>query len=459
MGGLPPLARAHRSQWKWKDLIEVRRAKHLDLASLVVLVVVVLAFGPYLYSGARTEQVAIYVCLAAFAVRYRSCTWAFRPSPLPILFLLLFMVIVSIVALINAPIWLGQVPGDFLSAIDNSLLPIATIMLGSLWLLSGTRAAIIRNLCIATVSIMTLAAVISILQVLLPEQAGLRQVLQYFWTQSRTGSVAELALGNGRYTGIFNQPAEAGIAFGLGLFACIYLTRISSSYLILKILVLSLLLTGGLLAQSKVFYLVSLSIALVSMVLGRTQRWRVLGSGLVAVAVASIVLLVTGASEPLRYTGSFLNGANLTNLSGLTAGRFGGDGNVDGPLAFVLTHSPVYGFGIAYFGSANDSEWLRIFGGSGLLGLTVFTLVLAILAHRLIRNSTALADPDRWLAGSVLAITIVGSFGIPVLSANRAGTLVCLVLAVTLGGLHTRLRREATGQLAGSTVAKRLRVT
>jgi len=306
---------------------------------------------------------------------------------------------------------------------------------------------------------MTLAAVISILQVLLPEQAGLRQVLQYFWTQARDGSVAELALGNGRYTGIFNQPAEAGIAFGLGLFACIYLIRIGSNYLILKILVLSLLLVGGLLAQSKVFYLVSLSIALVSMVLGRTKRWRVLGSGLAAVAVGSIGLLAAGMSEPLRYTGSFLNGATLGNVSGLTAGRFGGGGSVDGPLDFVLTNSPFYGLGMTYFGSASDSEWLRIVGGSGLLGLTAFTLVLAILAYRLIRNSTALAEPDRWLAGSVLAMTIIGSFGIPVLSANRAGTLVCLVLAVTLGGLHTRLRREATGQLAGSTVAKRLRVT
>ena len=439
--------------------MEVRRAKHLDVASRGVLVVVVLAFGPYLYSGVRTEQVAIYVCLAAFAVRYRSGTWAFRPSPLPILFFLLFMVIVSIVALINAPNWRGQVPGDPLSALDNSLLPMATIMLGALWLLSGTRASIIRNLCIATVSTMTLAAVISILQVLLPEQAGLRQVLQYFWTQARDGSVAELALGNGRYTGIFNQPAEAGIAFGLGLFACIYLIRIGSNYLILKILVLSLLLVGGLLAQSKVFYLVSLSIALVSMVLGRTKRWRVLGSGLAAVAVGSIGLLAAGMSEPLRYTGSFLNGATLGNVSGLTAGRFGGGGSVDGPLDFVLTNSPFYGLGMTYFGSASDSEWLRIVGGSGLLGLTAFTLVLAILAYRLIRNSTALAEPDRWLAGSVLAMTIIGSFGIPVLSANRAGTLVCLVLAVTLGGLHTRLRREATGQLAGSTVAKRLRVT
>ena len=416
------------------------RGSFLNFQSLTqptsqIILVSVLAFGPYVYSGIRTEQIAIYACLGASAVRCRGLRWAFRPSPLPILTPLLFMLIVSAVALINAPRWLGQVPGDPLAALDNALLPIATISLAALWLLAGDRATLLRNLCISAVSVLTLVSAVAIIQAIQPEQALIHDVLGRFWTPSGSGSVAELAMGNRRFTGPLNQPAEAGIAFGLGLFASIYLTRCGLKFLFLQGLAFGFLLIGGLLAQSKLFYLVALPIALASMALGRTQRLRVIGSGLIAASVVAVGLMTTGLFEPLGYTRSFLNTTTLGSLSGLTAGRFGGSGVVDQPLAYVLTHSPLYGLGLTYFGSQNDSEWLRIVGGSGLLGLMAFIAVLGILAYRLLRNATVLPEPARWLAGSVLAMSIVGSFGIPVLSANRAGTLICLVLALALGAL------------------------
>lgn len=51
------------------------------------------------------------------------------------------------------------------------------------------------------------------------------QLMSAWWTGDGGVSTAERAATMGRYSGIFNQPAEAGVAYSLGLIAAVYALR------------------------------------------------------------------------------------------------------------------------------------------------------------------------------------------------------------------------------------------
>ncbi len=115
--------------------------------------------------------------------------------------------------------------------------------------------------------------------------------LARFWTASGSGeSVAELAAGNGRFSGLFNQPAEAGVAYCLAAFCLVYLVSAGSAgsratWLPCWVLVM----LGGLMTQSKIFMVGGLAITVVLVLLARRERVVLALSAVVTVVGAIVV--------------------------------------------------------------------------------------------------------------------------------------------------------------------------
>ncbi|THJ52760.1 hypothetical protein E7Y31_18590 [Candidatus Frankia alpina] len=94
--------------------------------------------------------------------------------------------------------------------------------------------------------------------------ADLSPILAAFWGGEGLGgqSVAVLATGDGRLSGVFNQPVEAGAAYCLALFAAVHLLsrpeRGRDRPVVLALVVLPIL-VGGVLCVSKIFLLCGLA--------------------------------------------------------------------------------------------------------------------------------------------------------------------------------------------------------
>jgi hypothetical protein len=275
---------------------------------------------------------------------------------------------------------------------------------------------------------MCVNSVIEIIQ-LSARKAAVFSVLPHFWDAvPSTGSVAVNAASNGRYTGIFNQPAEAGIAYGVALLALIWLAR----HRVWKPLAINcatvLLFTGGVLTLSKVFLLCALPVAVLTVLRG-TARIRVLvtatatGGALWLVGIAGILPTWSGAAT----LGSLAHpGTSLTTQ--YTAGRYGAGGTLAPVITDVLRASPLAGFGAGGLAPAYDSLWQEVLVVSGVLGVIFAAAVFVMMAWRLKALRTVLAREDWQLACGVVVLAAGASAGIPSLTANRAATLLWLVL-------------------------------
>ena len=83
--------------------------------------------------------------------------------------------------------------------------------------------------------------------------------------------MAANAASDGRYTGIFNQPAEAGIAYGVALLLLTWLARTREWKPFPVTCAAALVITGGVLTVSKVFLLCAAPVAGLTVLRGRAR--------------------------------------------------------------------------------------------------------------------------------------------------------------------------------------------
>jgi hypothetical protein len=124
--------------------------------------------------------------------------------------------------------------------------------------------------------------------------------------------------------------------------------------------------------------------------------------------------------------------------------------------ADVLRAAPVAGFGAGGLdGPAYDSLWQQVLVVSGVLGVILAAAVFVMLAWRLTGLRRVLARENWQLACGTAVLAAGASAGIPSLTANRAATLLWLVLgalvtarsqgARDMGGLNGNDPRAGIG--------------
>lgn len=402
------------------------------VGSLVIVAVLLAAFGPYLIRGLRTEQAAIY-SLSVFAL---PLAWPrVRVTPLATLIFGTWFVyaLVAVVGVV-LPVQLASIypRGAVLAGIDNVTLPLAIMLL--VW--ATVRPAAAAGLLATAARLIAVGMAVNGVIALAMTQVDLAPYLRRFWaTAGAQVTVAENGISSGRYSGIFNQPAEAGLAYGIaGLAACyVWHKRPAMLYLVLVPIIL-----GGILSVSKVFVLGGLPIIL-------WHIWRTNAGHKRIVVVTLGVATFLGIAQSsyvsqwsgLGFLNRLLNPAGQNWIQLYTAGRIGGGSSLIPVVDEVTRINPWFGLGAAGLSTAYDNGLVEAFVVCGVIGVACYSLTLVWLW----RLSKRIADKGQGLLMFELVILIVGtSVGISVFTANRASTMLWVLIALSASVIRAQTR-------------------
>ena len=441
-------------------------AARLERAGLVALTIAV--FGPYVTLGpvpVRSEQIAVYGGFALMLVLAVMGRTQLPPLTRPgrtLVLLLLALPATLVLSVIAASVTSNR--PDFVSiiaALDSQLMPVLVVLLVA-WLArplspGSPHLTIVARTLVVCLTVNSLVILIQIL-------TGSSSWLRAFWAPAGGGqTVAELALGNGRYTGVVNQPAEAGLLYGIGLIGLVWACGWPRTWTVLAALAAGF---GGLASGSKVF-LVAAAVTLV-LLLVRPGTWRarltqVLGLSVV-LALAGGLLIVSSSLSPtpsqvagLGQLGGVVGGGVATTPSDgqpptllerivyrATAGRFGPGGTLTNAFDWSSPVQAVFGPGPGKKDErpAFDSAWVEVFILGGFLGVLALLAVMLQLG-RLSRWSRSI--PRYVLMAPALFLTVLfASTGFGSLTANRTTTVFWTVFTLlAVAALPSTSKKQA----------------
>lgn len=406
--------------------------------------VVLAAFGPYVFGGLRTEQLAIYGLLITLGLALAPTTRMTSLRGLAAWRLLTTWALLLTIAAASSIGILWTTPrwpqGDLLSGLDNLTGPVAVMLL--VWLTVDPRTA--QDRLVLAARWVALAVAGNGVLALAMTQVDLAWLLRPFWAAGMGQTTAQLAATLGRVSGLFNQPAEAGVAYGLaGLCAWyVWRDRPARLYLVLVPIVL-----GGLVSVSKIFVLGGLPLIL--WLVWRSRRGGARFGLLFVTAAVGLGLVQSGYAAQwtgLDYLTRLISPGDEQAITFFSAGRFGEGSTLTRVVGEVARINVVRGVGVEGLRVPYDNGWVEAFVVAGLCGVVLYTLTLLWLW----RAGRTDPDPARRTFMTAVAVLAAGSsLGVPALTANRASTLLWLIIAVAVAAATYDRERSAEHAVAG----------
>jgi hypothetical protein len=403
-----------------------------------LLVCLVLAsLGPYLVGGIRTEQVAVYGLAFAtgmLAILRARQTAAVHLAPVAVPWLLYLTI-----ALLASTGPTAQPAGSRLAGLDNLFSPVAIMLIVNVTVQQADAERHFRTVA----RLVALALGANGLLAVVMTQADLSPIFRSFWSGDAGVTTAENAAALGRISGVFNQPAEAGLAYGIAGLCAWYVWRHEQVRFLLG---LAPIVVGGLLTVSKIFILGGLPILILLVLRSSRSRLGVFAAALLATLGALQAGLAdswTGAARLGRLLRPRTEGSLLEFFSG---GRTEEAGSVQQAFDAVAGIDPVFGVGIQGLALPYDSGWTEAFVLAGAIGFGCYSLTLLGIGFMALRTEE---QARRWFAYGLAGLAIGGSLGVPALTANRVGTLLWLLVAlVALGQTSSDASKAKRGQPA-----------
>jgi hypothetical protein len=406
------------------------------------------AFGPYLLKsmGLRLEHVVIYA-VGCIGIVKLATTRERRPVYVgPVLAFFGVAALWALIVTFAQPIYEADTVRVF-TDLDHYLRPPLIAIAVVAWIGSSTyeteaataslaAMASLRRLSRIVIALLVVNTVITALSVFF----DLGSLLEVFRPLSSAASpnVADRAALGGRFTGIFNQPFEAGVAYSLGLFcwAYLYIGRQARRPYAMAHVSLALLMFGGLLPVSKVFIFAGLPMFLVSWLLGgglgAALRLRTLPIVVLLVYAFALALATWPGSDLLTRLPETVTGDGDV-VTSLSAGRFGNEGLVSQAFRSAATEVPLTGFGLASYGPL-DNAYFMFFIHGGAVPLLGYLALICWLALSGLRAFASSAE-GRGLV--LLVILIAGAgLGAPVASIPRASTVLWSIVTLLLVAIY-----------------------
>lgn len=393
----------------------------------MLAVLVVSAFGPYLYSGIRTEQLATY----GLAATLFPLVWPRVRTSAALAVAVATWGAVFLVASISwlAPPVIGEYwPGDAVANLDNLLMPVAVVLATvSIMALDGDRERLLRRVSALVVIAMSANAVIATAQT----RVNLDPYLRRWWSLTGEGTGATKVMTLDRYTGVLNQPALAGILYGIAAMCALYLLHDKTAPLLV---IFALLTVGGTVAVSKAFFLVGLPVAAwhLFQIGNKGQQRFMVVTGVIAGAFGLALSGLVSALPQVTRVIALLPGQQSSLLSEYTGNRYGADATTTPIVGAVMDSAPVAGLGLRGVATSTDSAWVEVIVLAGSLGALALAALLITLVVGYLTRRRGLSEPERRLFAGVVAIVIFGSFGFPVLTGNRLVVVVWVLLTLLL---------------------------
>ena len=406
--------------------VEQRRAW---FARILVGLITIATFGPYVYGGIRTEQVVIYLVgfLTIPALGQMRPRGGLRFLIAWVLYVLVAMVSVVFPSVAVAP----RDPGNFLAGLDNVATPLLILLIVWTWVPEKVAPSAVDLFT----RLLSVAMAANGILAIIATRFDISALLRPFWSASTVATTtADLSESMGRYGGIFNQPAEAGIAYSLAGIAAIYAWKHRPALLALILVPITI---GGLICVSKVFVLGGLPVIIVYWMIAQTGGRRI--ATLFALVLVGLGVLQSGLLG--QWTG-FNYLARLINPDGdggalafYSAGRLAQDSTYNTVIGDALGYSPVVGVGVGGWAVPYDGAIPEALVVGGVIGLALYVAVVVGI-FTLTRRG---ASKDIRLFALFFAIVVAGSsFGISPLTANRDSTIIWMLIALLV------LARRAT---------------
>lgn len=389
---------------------------------------IVSAFGFYIGAGLRIEHVLLYpsaalFLLVAFTKRRNIIAGSFL-----VFGLWLFSVLIMTFATIGNYEEQTAITKIFADA-ESFIQPLAVMVLFLFVPFLSNQEDMSGKLQKASILLMfmlflnTMFSVVSIF-------IDTTRIGNLFWSSGGEVTVASLAMTNGRYSGIFNQPMEAGIMYSIGLLAWLYIVEKRGNFDLILIFLLLSMIAGGTLTVSKVFLFGGLFLFGIGVMLSKSIRRKffklMFWFSIFGYAAYHFLLKDwLGLDYLLRFFGSTENIIRL-----ITAGRYGGS-NAQQANYFkeVWETSPFYGNGFGVT-PIYDSGFFSFFATGGIISLTTYILLLLfffVLGLKFLLRNGFNSETKLFIG---LIILIAGaSIGSPILTLNR----VSLVLWIFIG--------------------------
>ena len=286
-------------------------------------------------------------------------------------------------------------------------------------------------------------------------------------------TVVERALIGGRNAGVFNQPIEGGVAYALGILVWVYLFKKNGSRLpsIWMILQFFIVIVGGILGGSKIFYIIGSIISLLLMlplrnyvalvsvkfimtgvlVLGSffyvADHWKgalPIKRGFVYfdrllvsadIKTPSKKVIESAGSAGLQKTdsiaphSSYVSGSYLVKLIDVySSGRFSHNSTIFQNFSKILSESPVYGYGFGGY-RTSDNALLDVLSIGGLMGVFLYS-ALFVLIFYLSFTAPSKVRTEANLLLAIWSVLLVSSAGAPILTANRIAFVIWIMTAL-----------------------------
>jgi hypothetical protein len=389
------------------------------------------AFGPYT-GGVRMEQVTVLASVVFVLVTGWPAMMAARNVPFPWPLILLAGICgVTFIGTFSRPFdprWMGTQPVTH--GLAYFVLPAALVVITWYWTLSvpASRLAVIAARVTAAAS--AISGVAAVAQ-MVADSVTVVGFLPRFWSAGATSSGAVNTASDGRFDGMFAQPAEAGLVEGLALLCVIFLWQRGSRHRVLLGAAAAAITAGGLLSVSKVFVLGALPLAALMVARGPARARAAAG---IACAAAGFWLADQGGLlASWSRTGTALSRRlDAPSVTVWTGGRYGSGSSLAPAVTDVLHASPWYGFGAGGLGVPYDSLWLELLATAGVAGVALTVALLGVLGRRWAGLRGVLSGPERRLAGMSLALAAGASLGVPSLTENVAVTVLWLIVGLLL---------------------------
>lgn len=422
-------------------------------ASQILTVLLISAMGPYVLPqmGIRVEHFVMYALIAFFSLKSGLGFLVGKDKHvfmIVVLFLslLLWFIITTIANGLNPSI------NKVLADIDNYTQPIWLILITSYCvrkLNTDESINVLTNAIKTIVILLGINTVISISSIFYGTW-----YLEYFNVagESQVGggdfeTVLEKAATQWRYTGIFNQPFEAGVAYGVCLISIIFLLilerKLSSwriSPFFLKLGFVSTV-VGGVLSVSKVFFPLSVFISFIFFVVtskGFSKKLfskmflRSLFSSLIILFIVSYFLL--GQWEGLDY---FLRLVNLGKdysegdlLELFTAGRYSTSGGSSVVTERLNDPNLIFGYGLGSI-QTPDSGYLEVLYFGGIFGIIIYLFILSAIFYFSIIKLRAQPTVAKYLV-SMLMLSLLSGLGAPIFGMNRSNFFLIIPMTIAL---------------------------
>jgi len=402
-------------------------------ARTLVCVIGVATFGPYLFGGVRVEQVIIYL-IAALTI---PALGGLRPAG-GLRFLIpwaLYIVVASMTVLFPNQIAPPRDPGNLLAGYDNIIPPLLLMLIIWTAVPEVSARAVLKTFSKLLAVLMAANGVLAIVAT----RVDISGLLRPFWSAaSIETTTAQLSEAMGRYGGIFNQPAEAGVAYSLAGICAIYAWEHRTGLLALVLVPITI---GGLICVSKVFVLGGLPVIVIYWMIAQRGGRRV--ATLFALALVALGVLQSGLLD--QWTG-FNYLARLISpdsdggaLALYTAGRLSDDSHYNTVIGDALSYSPVVGVGAGGWATNYDGAIVESLVVGGVIGLIFYAMIVGgifTLARR------GLDTPTRVFA-VLLGVVVAGAcFGLSPLTANRVSTIIWVLISLLV--LVRRSERRPT---------------